>query len=508
MRNSHIEDLGRLTKPRSRRTGSIGAWICSAALPAVAVALAVMFVGAILPTPLYPAYRHAFGFDGVTLTLIYAVYVLGNLVALLCFGRLSDRIGRRWVTLPTIGAGFGSTLLFLFADGTAWLFAARALSGLATGLAAGTTTAWIAELQPRGDKAVAAAIASAANFGGCAVAPLSAGLLAQFAPWPLRLAFAIYLGMLILTAIAILATPETVGARAHRLSEVSLRPRLSVPREIRLAFIPPAATAFATFALIGFYAALLPSLLKDRLHESSPAVSGAIVFELFLVAAAVAALTGKTLTSRATMLAGLALLPPSLALLVVVEGSASLPLLIATTVLAGLAGGLGYRGSLEVVNRISPGDKGSEVVSSYLVAVYLGNSLPIIGIGLMSEVAGTLTAHVVFAVVIGLIAAMALAVGLKYPPQASSPSTSCNTRMLDKMGHTMRKAWPNASKNFFRIDSSDRPELRPRQPRAERGFQTESVPTVYCLSNAVVLAAEGGEGWPSGRPPPFAHPRY
>src|SRR5215472_9832149 len=38
----------------------------------------------------------------------------------------------------------------------------------------------------------------------------------------------------------------------------------------------------------------------------------------------------------------------------------------------------------------------------------------------------------------------------------SSPSTSCHTRMPDKMGHTMRKPWPNASKNVFCI-SSPRP---------------------------------------------------
>ncbi len=41
-----------------------------AALTIVAVALAVMFVGAIMPTPLYPLYQRAFGFSGITLTLI------------------------------------------------------------------------------------------------------------------------------------------------------------------------------------------------------------------------------------------------------------------------------------------------------------------------------------------------------------------------------------------------------------------------------------------------------
>ena len=69
---------------------------------------------------------------------------------------------------------------------------------------------------------------------------------------------------------------------------------------------------------------------------------------------------------------------------------------------------------MEVVNRIAPGDKRSEVVSSYLIAVYLGNSLPIIGIGLSSDLVSSAAAHLAFAVIIGLLAAVAFATGMKY----------------------------------------------------------------------------------------------
>ena len=217
------------------------------ALAVVATELAVMFFGATLPTPLYPLYRAGFGFGQITLTLIYAVYVLGNLAALLFFGRLSDQIGRRPATLPAIGVGVVSTLTFLLADGTVWLFTARVLSGFATGLAAGAATAWLAELQPQGNKAAAASLASAANFAGLALAPLLAGMLAQFAPSPLRIPYIIYLMMLAGVGVAILGPPETVKHRAHRITEVWLRPRLGVPKEILLAFLSPAVAAFVTF---------------------------------------------------------------------------------------------------------------------------------------------------------------------------------------------------------------------------------------------------------------------
>ena len=91
----------------------------------VAATLAVTFVGATLPTPLYPLYRHTFGFGTVTLALIYASYVVGNLLALLVFGRVSDQLGRRKVILPAIACAFVSTLAFAFATNPAWLFVAR-----------------------------------------------------------------------------------------------------------------------------------------------------------------------------------------------------------------------------------------------------------------------------------------------------------------------------------------------------------------------------------------------
>jgi MFS family permease len=209
----------------------------------VASALAVAFVAATLPTPLYAIYSRTFGFSEITLTLIYAVYVLGNLGALFVGGRSSDQIGRRTAVLAGMAAGFASTLVFVFAAGTAWLFVARPLSGFATGLVSGAATAWIVELQPRKSKAAGAAIACAANFIGLAIGPLLAGLLAQFAPWPLRLSWIVYLVVLGGVAVPTLLTAATVEAPVTRLKELSLRPRLGVPDNIPLQFLSPAATA-------------------------------------------------------------------------------------------------------------------------------------------------------------------------------------------------------------------------------------------------------------------------
>ncbi len=377
----------------------------------VAANLAVTFVGSTMVTPLYVLYQREFGFSELTLTLIYAVYVVGNLTALFFLGRLSDRLGRRRVALAAIGLACVSTAIFLCVSGTAWLFAGRVVSGLAIGLASGTNTAWLAELAEGKDKTGASVMASSANMVGLAVGPLMEGVLAQYAPAPLRLGFCLYLALLGAMALLIRGTRETVEA-AGTLSEVSLRPRLGVPLEIRPRFFSPAVTAFATFAMCAFYAALIPSLLIQDLHETNLTLGGDVVFELFLVAA-VAIIATQRLKIRTAMLGGLALIVPSLALLMAAQELRSLPLLIAGTAVSGLAAALGYRGSLQVVNQIAPAEKRAEVISSYLVACYLGNSLPVIGIGVLSRFTAPDTANVIFAAVVALCALAALATDVK-----------------------------------------------------------------------------------------------
>ena len=245
--------------------------------------------------------------------------------------------------------------------------------------------------------------------------PLIGGLFAQFALAPLRLPFFAYLILLCGAAGAILIPRETVTQRKP-LGNVSLRPRVGVPPGIRLQFVSPAVTGFATFSLIGFYSALIPSVLGETLHQSAPLVAGLIVCELFLVAA-VAILASGMFASQTATRAALLLLPPSVWILVGAEVAHSLALLVFAAALGGLAGGLGYRGSLEVINRIAPGDRRSEVVSSYMIAIFAGNSVPVIGIGFLAAAATALTAHVVFAAVLTVLAGVALLTGLKFAPR-------------------------------------------------------------------------------------------
>jgi MFS family permease len=379
---------------------------------AIAAMIAALFAGSTVLTPLYVIYKQAFGFSQITLTLVYAVYVFGNLGALLMFGRLSDGIGRRPAAMASMGVAVVSASVFLLAENVAWLDVARILSGLGIGIGAGTGTAWLAELIEGEDKSCAAVIATSTNFVGLGFGALASGLLAEYAPWPLRLTFVFYLAVLVVVTLLIWRTRETVS-RPGRLTDISMRPRLSVPADIRAAFVAPAVTGFGAMALVGFYAALAPSILAQQLNVANHAEAGGLFFELSIVAAATILATTR-LSSRAGMLAALALMIPAVALVVAAQIFASMALMIAATALCGVAAALGYRGGLQVVSQIAPANRRAEVVSAFFICCFCGNALPVIGIGLLSSWTSAATASLAFAGMITLFSLIALGFGAKY----------------------------------------------------------------------------------------------
>lgn len=384
---------------------------------AAALVLTLLFMGATLPSPLYVIYRDELHFSQVTLTLIYAVYFAGAMATAFFLGRISDEIGRRIAIIAAVVISIGASLVFIFADSLAMLFIGRLLSGLALPLASGAGTAWIVELCE--DRCTAASLSAGAILSGLGLGALISGLLAEYSTEPLVFPFVALVSLALAAAVIVCLLPETVKHRV-RWSQISLRPRIGVPRSIIGAFAAPAVTAFASFALLGFYSALAPSLLQRSLQVESHAIGGAVIFELYAAAVLVMALT-QWLGARAAMLSGLALLLPSLAVLVAAFQLHSLSLLLTGAALGGGAAALGYRGSLQIVNQIAPDNRRAEMVSTYLMFCYAGVSLPVVGIGLLSAMQTPALAEKIFAAVIATVALIAIAVDVRRAAAVSEP---------------------------------------------------------------------------------------
>src|ERR1700758_4182663 len=66
-----------------------------------------------VPSPLYGLYRERDHFSLFMITVIYAVYAVGVIGALLLGGHLSDWYGRRRLLLPAFGVAVVSAIVFL-----------------------------------------------------------------------------------------------------------------------------------------------------------------------------------------------------------------------------------------------------------------------------------------------------------------------------------------------------------------------------------------------------------
>ena len=208
--------------PFARRPGSRG-WDSRrlSGRPAVYVLaslIVALLASSAAPTPLYAIYQAKWHFTPITTTVVFGVYAIAVLAALLVLGRLSDHIGRRPVLLAAIAVHAGSLMIFATATGVPELLAARVVQGLSTGAALGAIGAAMLDMD-RGLGTFANAVAP--GMGSASGAILSA-LAVRFLPAPTHLIYLALIGVLALQAIAITAMRETVSRAPGALA--SLRP--------------------------------------------------------------------------------------------------------------------------------------------------------------------------------------------------------------------------------------------------------------------------------------------
>jgi MFS family permease len=371
--------------------------------------MAIIMLGGTLPIPLYVIYEKKLGFGPLGVTVVFAAYVIGTLVALLALGDLSDHIGRRKVLAMGVACAAVSTALFLIATGIGMLIAARIMSGLAAGFVTGTATAALAELQPRGDPLAAAVVASGSNQAGLGLGTLVAGIFAEYLAMPTRAVFWAYLGACALALAALAAIPETVR---HPDKVISFRPRLGVPPSMRTVMLGACLGIFAAFSVLGFFSSLVPTFLHGTLGVHNLTLIGATVFLIFITSAISQALSAR-LPARRSLSTGLPLLLVSLAALESALFARALWLFLAGTIVGGVATGLIFRGGLSELNRLAEPRHRAAVVSTFFAAAYLGLGLVPVVTGLIGQLAGPVDASAYTSALAGALVLVAITIVLR-----------------------------------------------------------------------------------------------
>ncbi|MHA6138189.1 MFS transporter [Pseudomonas mohnii] len=363
----------------------------------LAVTLLSFLAASTAPTPLYHLYQEQLQFSAAILTLVFAVYALSLLVALLTVGSLSDHLGRKPVIFTAVLLNIVAMLLFIQADSVGWLISARVLQGFATGMATAVLSATLLDT----DRQQGSLINSVAPLIGMALGGLGCGLLAEFAPAPLHLTYWLLLVLFVMQALYVWRLPETVSRQPGAWA--SLRPTLHVPVQARSTLWRVLPLNTATWALGGFYASLAPSLVRTATGSTSNLIGGATVAVLTLTGASMIFILRNWPAGRALQL-GAGSLATGVVLILLGAHGASLPLFFLGTLVAGCGFGAGFLGALRSVVPLALPHERAGLMSAYYVLSYLAFCLPSLLAGNLARTFGLVATTEGYGVVLILLA--------------------------------------------------------------------------------------------------------
>jgi hypothetical protein len=381
---------------RSRLTGRPALYLLASLVVSLLAASAA-------PTPLYAIYQRMWGFTPITITIVFGVYAVAVLVALLTLGRLSDSIGRRPVLLAALAVQILSMVVYATAGGVGELMGARIIQGLATGAALGAIGAGMLDVdRERG------ALANALSPGlGTGSGALISALFVQFLPAPTHLIYLALIGVFVAQAIGVALLRETVTPVP--LTRAVFVPEVRLPRAVRGPVLAAAPVLFAVWALAGLYAALGPSIVA-ALTGSQGVVLGSASVTALTVTAVSSVYLLRNVPARTVLVWGIAGLVAGVAITLVALGAGSVALFFVGTAVSGVGFGAGFQGGIRTVVPLAAPHERAGVLSLLFVVSYLGMGVPAVAAGFgATDGLGLLGAARVYGLALIVLAGLALA---------------------------------------------------------------------------------------------------
>jgi MFS family permease len=328
------------------------------------------------PTPLYSIYQAQWGFSPITVTVIFGIYAVSVLAALLFVGRLSDHLGRRPVLVAAIALQTVTMVMFATASGVGDLVLARIIQGLATGAALGAVGAGMIDL----NKARGATANAVAPAFGTATGGILAGFLVQYLPAPTHLVYAVLGVTFVLQGIGVALMTDTITPAPGAIA--SLTPRLNLPAAARGPLLLALPVLVASWALAGFYGSLGPMLLRGMLGVNSALLGGLALFVL-AASAGLAVLVLQEREPRDLMTFGAAMLAAGVGVTVWSLSHHSLATFFAGTSIAGVGFGTGFQGAVRSIVPFAAPHERAGVLSIVFIVSYLSMGVPAIIAGVL-----------------------------------------------------------------------------------------------------------------------------
>ncbi|GAA4887348.1 MFS transporter [Streptomonospora salina] len=353
------------------------------------------------PTPLYVYWQRELGFSSGTLTVVFAAYIAGLVLALLIAGRAADRYGRTAVVVPGIVIALVSAGLFITAGSVATLVVARLLVGVAVGIVVSAGMAAVVDLGGTERRHTTSMLASTAMVSGAGLGPLLGGVVYQATSHPVGAVFTVNIVLLVLALLGYLGLPLERPADRDR---GFLWPRLPhVPTRNRIDVFRGAAVFAPGLTATSFVLSLGPSLLVLAVGNTSPLLAGGAACLMFLAATGSQIVLTRLGVQRLFALgAGSTVL--AMAAVVATLSTEEPAVFLAAALLSGCGQGLGQLGGLRLIAHRVDGSRRAEANAALNISAYLPAAILTVATGYAISGWGLPAAVTALAAVLGVLA--------------------------------------------------------------------------------------------------------
>lgn len=369
----------------------------------LAFSLALLHMPSGIPAPFYPAYQEQFGIGSRTISMFFATYILGVVLALVLAPRV---MFYRYVLVSACAVSIIGDYVLLRAASVFEIYVGHFIHGTVLGVVTVVVPVVLGRLDFSGQSKIAGRLTTSANAVGLTAGPLWSGLMLAYVPSGSTLVWWLQIAMtLCVMPFMRLSLPRDNPSDDDLASSQLLTGwRAFFKDRLTLAAI---LAGFVAFASGGLLAALGSVLAHSVMGTDNAAVQGLVVSLCFALSAIAGAIKLQRGDAK-TIILGVYLVAAG----VVGMGAAiflgNLLLFLLAAALTGVGQGFSLQGATQAVAHRSSAGQAGHSISSFFLFCYTGTVFSSFGVAILIGLSDLVSASLIFCAMLIAISVIAL----------------------------------------------------------------------------------------------------
>lgn len=308
--------------------------------------LIVMYFATGVPIPMYSVWQQELGMTNSQLSFVSMFYLLGTLVPLLFFARISDHLGRRPATVLVVMVGICGAVSFMHVTSPGSVMLGRLIQGMASGFATSTVAAYIVDLSADLPRWLGPAVTSSSPNIGIVGGALASGASVEYGGVTVE-AFMTMVAVILAVVIVFVVLGRETMPRSPGLLR-SLVPRITLPAGCARLFAACSMLFVGTWAIEGFSQSFSATVVTDLLGRDDVFVSSVAVVSI-LIPNVIGCFLANRFETRSALRWCMLLASAGVLMMYISLVGGDLALYILFNVLVGLCEGIGFAAGVTAI---------------------------------------------------------------------------------------------------------------------------------------------------------------